>query len=182
VLIARQQLVNHLSPTEYGINCAVLETAHSIFAPWRAQVRTDALFTVINHVLARFVDPVLVLLRATAQLLLAPGGGAHGDAARAFAVLVAIYYDLSCQDLPPALEDAHLEFWAADGGIFLQFLAWDPPELRGDVRRAVPPAHRPAHRTHSQMTRPRRFRRESRPASSRRPRCARSHSVRRRGS
>jgi exportin-2 (importin alpha re-exporter) len=111
----------------------VLETAHSIFAPWRSQVRTDALFTVINFVLSRFLEPCIALLRQTSQVLLSPGGGTHLEAARAFNVLVTLYYDLSCQDLPPAVEDSHMEFWAADGGLFLRFLAWDPPELQGDV-------------------------------------------------
>jgi exportin-2 (importin alpha re-exporter) len=115
------------------VNVGVLETAHSIFAPWRSQVRSDDLFTTINLVLGRFVAPFLQLLRATAQRLLSPGGEADGDAATAMRALVEIYYDLTCQDLPPDIEDAHVEFWGADGGIFLRFLGWEPAALRGDV-------------------------------------------------
>jgi exportin-2 (importin alpha re-exporter) len=79
------------------------------------------------------VTPFLALLRATAQLLLSPEGAANADAATAMRALVDIYHDLTCQDLPPDIEDSHLEFWGADGGIFLRFLGWEPDALRGDV-------------------------------------------------
>jgi exportin-2 (importin alpha re-exporter) len=128
-----QQLVSSLSPTAYNVNVGVLETAHSIFLPWRSQVRTDTLFTTINFVLSRFVTPFLQLLRSTAQLLLSPQGGSNPDAANAMKALVEIYYDLTCQDLPPDIEDSHLEFWGAENGILLKFLGWEPAELRGDV-------------------------------------------------
>lgn len=137
VLSYNQQLVASLSPTDYNVNLGVLETAHSIFRPWRAQVRSDDLFTTINIVLARFIQPFLALLRQTAELLLTPGrlsGDALAQAASAMRVLVEIFQDLTCQDLPPDVEDGHLDFWAPERGMFLAFLGWDPAELRSDVR------------------------------------------------
>ena len=53
--------------------------------------------------------------------------------AQAMVLLVEIYYDLTCQDLPPAIEDSHEEFFGTGTGWFQAFLLWDPPELRADV-------------------------------------------------
>lgn len=132
-----QQLVNSLTTTDYNVNIGVLETAHSIFRPWRSQVRTDALFTTINFVLGRFIHPFLHLIRHTSSLLLSSSGDVQQRqlAAQSMRSLVEIFYDLVSQDLPPDIEDAHLEFWNPEGGIFLSFLAWDPVEMRGDVSR-----------------------------------------------
>lgn len=48
-------------------------------------------------------------------------------------LLVELFYDLTCQDLPPDFEDNHARFFAPQTGLFLRFMTWDPPELRGDV-------------------------------------------------
>jgi hypothetical protein len=61
----RQSIVNQLSPTEYGINTTVLDTAHSVIAARRAKVRVDALLTAMNAVLAQSVDQVLAPLCVT---------------------------------------------------------------------------------------------------------------------
>ena len=53
-----QELVSSLSDVNYSINIGVLQTAHSIFQPWRAATRSDALFTVINYVLLHFAKAV----------------------------------------------------------------------------------------------------------------------------
>ena len=53
--------------------------------------------------------------------------------AQAMVALLHIFYDLVCQDLPPALEDAHPEFFGAENGMFIRFLLWDPPELQADL-------------------------------------------------
>ena len=133
-----QKLVGSLSQTNFSVNIGVLQTAHSIFQYWRAATRSDSLFTVINYVLERFSKPFLQLFQITAQSLL---GNAPGDAtstlelrAHAMALMVDIFYDLTCQDLPPDIEDNHAKFFGPEGGLFLQFLAWDPPQLQGDVR------------------------------------------------
>lgn len=41
-------------------------------------------------------------------------------------LLVDIYFDLSCQDLPPAFEDTVQEFWGSPNGWFIRFLSWSP--------------------------------------------------------
>ena len=53
--------------------------------------------------------------------------------AQAMVLLVEIYYDLTCQDLPPAIEDSHEEFFGPGTGWFQAFLVWDPVDLRVDV-------------------------------------------------
>jgi exportin-2 (importin alpha re-exporter) len=131
-----QQLTTSLSPTDYNVNVGVLETAHSIFRPWRAHVRSDELFTEINLVLGTFMTPFLQLFRQTTNLLLTSGSPPPPNyplLAQAQRTLVDIYYDFTCQDLPPDLEDSHEEFFAPGSGHFQRFLEWDPVELRVDV-------------------------------------------------
>ena len=104
-------------------------------------MRSDELFTVINFVLSQFVDPFLQVLRFTAGLLLDSPLPPKEDAetlAQCMVVLINLYYDLACQDLPPALEDNHAEFFARDNGLFVRFLAWDPPELQTDEDDTIP--------------------------------------------
>ncbi len=48
-------------------------------------------------------------------------------------LLVDVYYDFSCQDLPPAIEDSHEEFFGPGTGWFQALLLWDPIELPNDV-------------------------------------------------
>lgn len=61
------------------------------------------------------------------------------------AVLIDLYYDLTCQDLAPEFEDRHETFFAEGTGYFMQLMAWDPPQLQTDVRRrrVAPPAPTP---------------------------------------
>ncbi|KAN0094806.1 CAS/CSE protein, C-terminus domain containing protein [Tylopilus felleus] len=132
------QLVLSLSPTEYNINLGVLETAHSIFRHWRSQVRSDELYTEINLVLDRFVTPFLGLFRQTATLLLGTPPLNVDVVTQAQILLAEIFYDFTCQDLPPAIEDAHGEFFAPTTGLFQRFLTLDPPQLRKDPDDATP--------------------------------------------
>ncbi|KAI0749865.1 armadillo-type protein [Daedaleopsis nitida] len=127
------KLVASLSESNYEINIGILETAHSIFRPWRAEARSDALFTVINYVLSRFTHPFLRLFLHTSKLLLStPPPQNLPQVAQAMVYLVDIFYDLCCQDLPPDFEDSHSQFFGANDGLFLKLLAWDPPQLQGD--------------------------------------------------
>ncbi|KAJ4471965.1 CAS/CSE protein [Lentinula aciculospora] len=134
------QLVASLSPTDYNINIGVLQTGHSIFRHWRAHVRSDLLFTEINLVFSKFMTPFLQLFRQTASLL-----GQSGQSrdqytllSQSMVLLVDIYYDFTCQDLPPAIEDTHMEFFGANGGYFPALMSWDPAELRGDPEDTTP--------------------------------------------
>ena len=123
-----------LSPTNYDVNIGVLETAHSIFRPWRAATRSNELFTNINYVLGRFSKPFLELFLHTTTLLFTTPPPANLTAvAQAQVTLVDIFYDLTCQDLPPDFEDTHAKFFASPDGLFLQLLLWNPPQLRGEV-------------------------------------------------
>ncbi|KDQ12400.1 hypothetical protein BOTBODRAFT_34372 [Botryobasidium botryosum FD-172 SS1] len=128
------QLVSSLSESDYSINIGVLETAHSIFGRWRSQIRTDDLYTTINYVLSRFQDQFLALFYRTAALISQPGQPNLPLLAQAMALLLALFYDFTTQDLPPAIEDAHDKFFgnATEDGWFLHLLKWDPLELRGD--------------------------------------------------
>ena len=131
-----QKLVASLSDSNYEVNVGILETAHSIFRPWRAEARSDALFTVINYVLSNFTRPFLQLFLHTTSLLFAsPPPPNLTQVAQAMVFLVDIFYDLTCQDLPPDFEDSHAQFFGAQDGLFLKLLAWDPPQLQGDVSR-----------------------------------------------
>ncbi|KAG6828872.1 hypothetical protein H0H92_006481 [Tricholoma furcatifolium] len=140
------QLVSSLSPTDYNVNIGVLQTAHSIFRQWRAHVRSDELFSEINLVLSKFVLPFLQLFRQTATLVTDPSKntalttplGNYALLAQAMVLLIDIFYDFTCQDLPPAIEDAHAEFFAPGTGWFQVLLGWDSPELRGDADDSTP--------------------------------------------
>jgi exportin-2 (importin alpha re-exporter) len=131
-------LVQSLSETDYNINTGVLHTAHSIFRQWRAHVRSDELFTEINLVFSKFMTPFLQLFRQTAQACLTKTNinsvSDYNLTAQSMALLVEIYHDFTCQDIPPAIEDSHTEFFGTNGGWFPALMSWDPPELKTDVR------------------------------------------------
>jgi exportin-2 (importin alpha re-exporter) len=137
-----QQLVASLSQTDYSINIGVLQTAHSIFQQWRAHVRSDELFTEIIFVLEKFMTPFMQLFRQTASLLLSNSTNSaaifpkeqYAFLAQAMILLNDIYYDFTCHDLPPAIEDSHDQFFAPKTGWFQEFLLWDPVVLRSEVR------------------------------------------------
>jgi exportin-2 (importin alpha re-exporter) len=88
------------------------------------------------------MEPFMQLFRQTAMLLLktpSPNPSLTTPAsnyvliAQAMVLLVDIYYDLTCQDLPPAVEDSHEEFFGPSTGWFQAFLLWDPEDIRVDV-------------------------------------------------
>ncbi|KAH9945469.1 CAS/CSE protein [Epithele typhae] len=127
------RLVSSLSESNFEVNISILETAHSIFRPWRAASRSDSLFSVINYVLSRFSRPFLQLFFHTASLILSDSKPPNFvQASQAMVLLVDIYYDLVCQDLPPDFEDSHAQFFAAENGLFIKLLVWDPPQFHTD--------------------------------------------------
>jgi len=79
------------------------------------------------------MNPFLELFRRTATLLLSPPSPANIEIMTQSQILLAeVFYDFTCHDLPPGIEDAHNDFFA-DAGIFHRFLTWDPPALKGQV-------------------------------------------------
>ena len=115
-----------------NINLGVLETAHSIFREWRSRARSDAFWSIIKLVHSKFLVPYFQLFDMTIKLPLATPKPLH---AQTMAVLIDIYYDLTCQDLAPEFEDRHDTFFAEGTGYFMQLMPWDPPQLQTDVRR-----------------------------------------------
>lgn len=131
-------MVGRLSNEDYQINISILETAHSIFRPWRAETRSDDLFSTINYVLERFAKPFLQLLSHTANVLFSPSfRGDIGLVAQTQAILIDLFFDLTCQDLPPDFEDSHIQFFGPQG-LFLTLLSWNPPSLTSEVRVIAP--------------------------------------------
>ncbi|KAG2356783.1 CAS/CSE protein [Suillus spraguei] len=124
------QLILSLSQTDYSINVGVLQTAHSIFNQWRAQVRSDELFTEINFVLSRFMQPFLDICNQTATILLSsPAPPNIAIVTQAQIILIDIFYDFTY---------AHDSFFAPQTGLFQRFMSWDPAELRSDPDETQP--------------------------------------------
>ncbi|KAF9259931.1 Cse1-domain-containing protein [Marasmius fiardii PR-910] len=132
------QLVASLNATDSNTILGVLHTAHSIFQQWRAHVRSDQLFTEINLVFEKFMTPFLNLFRQVATALVKNQNFASTPKeeksilTQCMVLLVEIYFDFTCQDIPPAIEDSHNEFFAGKNGWFPAFLEWDPDELRNE--------------------------------------------------
>ncbi|KAI3323164.1 CAS/CSE protein [Xylariaceae sp. AK1471] len=101
-----QDLVSRFTPDNYKVNNGVLEVAHSIFVRWRPLYRSDALYVEINHVLDTFAVPFLNLLSATDQQIDANQN--NKDALKGYfdtmSLLIKVFYDLSCQEMPPQFE------------------------------------------------------------------------------
>ncbi|KAI8071011.1 exportin-2-like protein [Gongronella butleri] len=124
------ELVNRFSDSDYKTNNGILHTAHSIFKKWRSQFKCDELFSEIKYVLDGFCPKYLVLFQVTDSMI-----DRHADNAAALAVLsqsmlllVKIYYDLNCQDLPEFCED-NLPFFSS---MFKKYLVYDNPLMTTD--------------------------------------------------
>lgn len=123
-------LVSRLSPNNLVVNSGVLQVAHSIFGRWRPLFRSDELYAEVNHVVTKFGQPFLSLWQSLDQYI-----DSHtNDAAalkQAFTELdlvLQLFYDLSCQDLPPVLEDN----MAGVAALLLKYLTYDNKLLRTD--------------------------------------------------
>ncbi|KIV98654.1 uncharacterized protein PV09_09568 [Verruconis gallopava] len=123
-------LVSRLTTDNALVNNGVLQVAHSIFKRWRPLFRSDELYTEINHVLSKFGQPFLVVLQNTDAAI----ASHHNDKAallQDFASLntiIKLFYDLSCQDLPPIFED-NLQGISA---LLHKYLAYENPLLHTD--------------------------------------------------
>ncbi|OVF09273.1 putative importin-alpha export receptor [Clavispora lusitaniae] len=102
-------LVGKLSATDFVLNKGILLVAHSIFKKWRPLFRSDELFTEIKMVLDKFAQPFLAMLTRTDELIVQ--AVSQNDAAsvniylECMLLMVQIYYDLNCQDIPEFFED-----------------------------------------------------------------------------
>ncbi|KAF2154591.1 Cse1-domain-containing protein [Myriangium duriaei CBS 260.36] len=123
-------LVSRLTADNPTVNNGVLQVAHSIFRRWRPLFRSDALFTEINHVLSKFSSPFLGLLQNVDQAI----SQAEGNRTvlqqnfTTLSLMMKLFYDLSCQDLPPVFE----ENIGAISGLFLKYLNYDNKLLHTD--------------------------------------------------
>ncbi|RDL35142.1 putative importin-alpha export receptor [Venustampulla echinocandica] len=123
-------LVSRLTEDNPKVNIGVLEVAHSIFKRWRPLFASDDLYTEINHVLSKFGEPFVRLLASTDRQIEANKG--NKDVLRQHVevlnLLVKIFYDLSCQDLPPIFE----ENLADVTSLLHKYLTYDNPLLATD--------------------------------------------------
>lgn len=100
-------LVSRLKPDDPVTNAGVLQVAHSIFARWRPLMRTDELYTEINHVLSKFSQPFLSLWQRLDAYIESHSGDkkALQEAFAELDLTLLLFYDLSCQDMPPTFEE-----------------------------------------------------------------------------
>ncbi|GAA5820705.1 hypothetical protein JCM11251_003120 [Rhodosporidiobolus azoricus] len=120
------QLTSQLTPDNFVVNNAVLQTAHSIFRRWRSEFRTDTLFLEIKYVLERFCEPYLTLFQQVDSLLSSPATltqPQHTLLLRSLHLLLQLYYDLNSQDLPEFFEDRLPQFMP----LLLKYLDYSPP-------------------------------------------------------
>lgn len=123
-------LISRLTPDNTTVNVGVLRVAHSIFKRWRPLFRSDHLFTEINHVLTQFSQPFLQQLQYTDALITNSQNNPEAlkGAFTELELIVKLFYDLSCQDLPPVFEDN----LAAICSLLHKYLIYDNAALHTD--------------------------------------------------
>ncbi|OAD80776.1 hypothetical protein PHYBLDRAFT_138326 [Phycomyces blakesleeanus NRRL 1555(-)] len=121
------ELISQLSPTDYKTNNGILHTAHSIFKRWRSQFKSDTLFAKIKYVLDVFCEPYMQLFQITDRLMTENANNEHAlqILAQSIILLIKIFYDLNCQDLPEFFEDNIATFMA----LFQKYLLYNNPLL-----------------------------------------------------
>ena len=105
------ELVQKLGPNDMVTDKGILKIAHSIFKRWRPLFRSDELFLEIKFVLEKFAKPFLDLLLCVNQLIDQAESGPKENLSlllENMLLLIKIYYDLNCQDIPEFFED-HLK-------------------------------------------------------------------------
>ncbi|KAF2180236.1 Cse1-domain-containing protein [Zopfia rhizophila CBS 207.26] len=123
-------LISRLTPDNAMVNNGVLQVAHSIFKRWRPLFRSDQLFTEINHVLSKFSSPFLTLMGNTDSVISKSQNdpAALKETFRTLNLIIKLFYDLSCQDLPPVFEDNI----AAISSLLHKYLVYDNSALHTD--------------------------------------------------
>lgn len=112
------------------INSGVLTVAHSIFKRWRPLFRSDDLFREIAIVLKQFTAPYLEFFVKTDEQIQAAGDNKEllCQLFTNFNLLVKLYFDLNCQDIPEFFEDNLEKFM----GVFHRYLTYKNPLLETD--------------------------------------------------
>ncbi|KKY13499.1 putative chromosome segregation protein [Phaeomoniella chlamydospora] len=123
-------LVSRLTPDNIKVNIGVLQVAHSVFSTWRPLFRSDELFTEINYTLKKFCGPYLVALQNIDSYIEghASDKQALQQAFTELDLLLQLFYDLSCQDLPPQFEDSIQQL----ASLLHKYLVYDNPLLHTD--------------------------------------------------
>ncbi|KAK3365874.1 CAS/CSE protein [Lasiosphaeria ovina] len=105
-----KDLVNRLSPTDFKITNGVLEVAHSIFVRWRPLFSSNELNREVLHVVGTFGDPFIQMISVADHQIEANKNNpvALKGWLETMSLLIRLFYDLSCQDLPPVIE-THLQ-------------------------------------------------------------------------
>ena len=123
-------LVSRLTPDNLKVNTGVLQVAHSIFGRWRPLFQSDELYAEVNLVVQKFGQPFLNTWQSLDQYIDAHTNDPEA-LKQAFAeldLILQLFYDLSCQDLPPIVEDN----LAAIMGLLLKYLSYDNKTLETD--------------------------------------------------
>lgn len=104
------ELVSKLTLDDLVVNKGVLKVAHSIFKRWRPLFRSDELFLEIKMVLDKFASPFMEMFKSVDLLIdqSLNDGNRLKVLLENLLLLVKIYYDLNCQDIPEFFED-HLD-------------------------------------------------------------------------
>jgi exportin-2 (importin alpha re-exporter) len=123
-------LVSRLTPDNIVVNTGVLQVAHSIFSRWRPLFRSDELYTEINHVLTKFAKPYLSLWHNLDGYIESSKSNKEAlqQAFNELDLVLKLFYDLSCQDLPPDFADKIGEIAA----LLLKYLVYDNSLLHTD--------------------------------------------------
>ena len=108
-------------------NKGVLTVAHSIFKRWRPLFRSDELFLEIKLVLDVFTAPFLNLLKTVDEQITANENNkaSLNILFDVLLVLIKLYYDFNCQDIPEFFED-NIQVGM---GIFHKYLSYSNPLL-----------------------------------------------------
>ena len=123
-------LVSRLSPDNIAVNVGMLQVAHSIFSKWRPLFRSDELYTEINHVLTKFAKPYLSLWQSLDTYIENNKSNREAlqKAFRELDLVLKLFVDLSCQDLPPDFGDKLGDI----AGLLLKYLVYDNSLLHTD--------------------------------------------------
>lgn len=121
------ELISRLSLEDLNTNKGILKVAHSIFKRWRPLFRSDELFLEIKMVLDKFCVPFLGMVKSIDALVDQNMGNQSQLKLllENMLLLVKIYFDLNCQDIPEFFEDNMNELMT----IMLKYLKLHSPLL-----------------------------------------------------